>query len=184
MRIFQNILDTAQEKAINTLHANGIFVLDDIKVHLAVTSPDSYCLGYDTEDPVEIYVNGMRLTEALVSRKSREALTEFLVHEYGHAFLFKLWNTSLTTEERTEFTRLFGDYDSDGSGYKYRISDVVRTILRLKPRDFDTEQFASLYAVTSPHEDWAETFAFLVCGKSAPREKAGFVAELIVKYGR
>jgi hypothetical protein len=193
MKIFQDILNSASSKALNRLHSHGVHILDGVKIHLATFSDCSYCLGYDPEDPVEIHVNGMRLSEAVISKSSREAMTEFLVHELGHAFLFMLWNTSgstrpwdavLTYEERQEFISLFGDYHSDGEGYKHRVSDTLRSILGMKPREFDRTRFASLYAVCSPHEDWAETFAYFIMGKPTPREKREYVEKLIAKYGR
>lgn len=186
MTKFLDILYTAQVKALQKLREHGIYSLDAVNVHLAKYSTESYCLGYAPEDPIEITVAGMRLFEALISKRSREDLTEFLVHEYGHAFLFQVWNTRLSKKERKEFVRLFGDYDSDGEGYKHRISDTIRGLLHLKPRGYDTTKYVSLYASTSPHEDWAETFAFLVCGKVAKTsgKKTVFVERLIDKYGR
>ena len=184
MTVFNNILLSAHEKALHVLREYGIFTLNNVPVKVDFFSSCSYCLGYDPDDSIAVHVNGMRLTEALVSRASREALTEFLVHELGHAFLFKLWNTSLTKEEQAEFIRLFGDYHSDGDGYQHRVQDTVRATLGLKPREFDKARFASLYAVTSPHEDWAETFAYLVMDKPTPKEKREYVMGLLEKYGR
>jgi hypothetical protein len=182
------VLKTARLSALELLHSKNIKILDYVEVRKAYTDTTSYCLGYAAEDRIEIYVNAARLLVSCVSNVL-EDLDAFLVHEYGHAFLFKVWK-SLSKFERTQFKQLFGDYHSDGEAYENLMGDSLRSVLGLTPRTYNKKDFVSLYASTSPHEDWAETFAYYVYD-DIPRKasirlktKVAYLRYLIVKYGR
>lgn len=182
------LLEEARYEALRLLHKKRIKILDFVEVKQVYLETSSWCSGYDPEERIEICVQARRIWLTSVS-SMLEDMDEFLVHEYGHAFLFKVWK-SLTKKEKMKFTELFGDYDSDGEEYANLTGDTLRSMFGMAEREFDEKMFVSLYASTSPHEDWAETFAYYVCdeiSKKAPLlilEKVAFLKLLIERYGR
>jgi len=174
------MLKDAQQTALETLHAKHIYILDRVKIYKTYLDTTSYCLGYDPEDRVAIYVNAARLVATgLTSRV--EPLNQFLVHEYGHAFLFKAWD-HMSANDRRRFRKIFGDYDSDGEDYENLMGDSLRALFGLQERRFNKKEFVSLYASTSPHEDWAETFSHFVYD-DLPK-KPGFTLATKIAYLR
>jgi hypothetical protein len=177
--------------ALARLKRRGITVLDQVPVTPSYLSRYSYCIGCDDADSISIHVAGKRALLGAVGYPDDEGMEVVLVHEYGHAFLFKIWNF-LTISEREKFETLFGKYHDDRWGLTYlqSVMDEWRETLGFSTRTYDKRTHASLYATVNAHEDWAETFEQLMFGSLPTRiglvlkKKVLFIKKLVRKYGK
>jgi hypothetical protein len=104
-------------------------------------------------------------------------LTQIVLHEYGHAFIFTKW-AAFSARDQKSWVDTFGEFTSHtstaGATAKFITTFGV----------FDDTQHVSWYATTSAHEDWAECFAHVLTGGAAhPSKKVQLVQRLITKYG-
>jgi hypothetical protein len=134
--------------------------LDDIDVYLVAISFG--CYGWFEPDG-HIYipaVTGANLYDLILGHHTR--LTDVLRHEWAHALADR--ESDLTDSKR--FTRSFG-----GS---YDLLEPVCS--------YDPEHHLTLYAATSPCEDFAETFHFYLRHKGRLPQRLAYKPKLIRKW--
>ena len=133
----------------------GVTRLARVPVRVKLGETVSYCEGY----PVKITL-GALCTASLLRGSLKFERT--LVHEYGHALLFKLWY-KLTRKDQRKWEACFGAYEGpeDRPGlltgiWTYYLRSLCVAAATGTPL-YNTNAYATMYAASDPHEDWAET---------------------------
>jgi hypothetical protein len=95
-------------------------------------------------------------------------LVGLICHELGHSFLFHHWRWSRTPE----FRRVFGEVTK-----AYRVRDNAWVDFQRRRVSTTHPDHVTVYAMTHPQEDFAETFRFYVT-------RRGRMRELLAELGR
>lgn len=151
-----NSLKKACVKACGLLRKKGIKGLELVPVYFDWTDIHSGCF----EEPVVKI--GVGWAQGVRSLWDFKGCTAFMVHEYAHAMLYKLW-PKLTIRERHQWEEIFGSYVDDPKEDPYpKAWETVTAYILNTPEEYNQAEFVSAYATVSGQEDWAETVAHYV----------------------
>jgi hypothetical protein len=118
----------------------------------------SYCCSNETGSVIFIPKN---------YRGARRGLRELVLHECAHSFL----NFKERVKDLKYVQAAFGKLE-DGNYIFYRVSAFLHYFKEREPG------YCSGYAMTSPEEDFAETFSFVLCNINS-RKNWSFGGEVI-----